>query len=66
MSITDNEIADVDRAHRDANIRAARSTGFKRRVFLAFARLFGWAGDIGRDIQRDEHRGKDDNYHDEY
>ena len=66
MGVTDDEIAEVDRAHRDANMRAMKSTGFKRRVFLAFARLFDWAGDIGREIQRDDQRGKDDSYHDEY
>jgi len=66
MSITDKEITDVDRAHRDANMQAMKSTGFKRRVYLYFAQFFGWAGDLGREIKRDEQRGKDDKYHDEY
>lgn len=66
MNITDKEISDVDRAHRDANIMAMRSTGWRRRIHLAFARFFSWAGDIGRKIQRDEQRGKDDSYHDQY
>lgn len=66
MTTTEQQIKDVDRAHRDANMQAMRSTGLKRRIFLALARLFDWAGDIGREIQRDEQRGKDDKYHGEY
>ncbi|WP_028955891.1 hypothetical protein [Sulfitobacter sp. 20_GPM-1509m] len=66
MPIRDEEIAEIDQFHRDANMQAMRTTGWKRRVHLAFARLFGWVGDIGREIQRDEQRGKDDTYHGEY
>lgn len=66
MAVQDSEIAEVDQAHRDANMRALRQTGWRRKVSLAFARFFGWCGDLGREIQRDEKRGKNDNYHDEY
>lgn len=66
MTDLDKDIADVDKAHRDANIRAMRTTGFKRRVYLLFASFFGWAGDLGREIQQEEQRGKDDSYHEEY
>lgn len=65
-SIKDNDIADMDRAHRAAVMRAIRSTGWRRRVHMAFARLFSCAGDLGRKIKRDDQRGKDDIYHDEY
>lgn len=62
----DDDIQQCDRLHRDCNIAAAKSTGFSRWVNLKFAAFFSWAGDLGREIQRDEQRGKDDNYHDEY
>lgn len=66
MTSTEKQIADLDRATRDANMAAMRSTGWKRRVHLAFARFFSWGGDIGREVLRDEQRGKDDTYHGEY
>lgn len=66
MSDTEEMIKDCDRWHRDANMRAARSTGWRKRVNLWFADLYGWLGDWGREIDRDEKRGKDDSYHDEY
>lgn len=60
------DIERCDRLHREANMAAARTTGFCSWLNLKFAAFFGWAGDLGREIQRDEFRGRDDNYHDEY
>ena len=51
---------------REANMAAMRSSGFRKWVYLRFAALFSWYGDLGREIQRIEQRGKDDRYHDEY
>jgi hypothetical protein len=62
----DEDIKRCDRLTREANMAAARTKGFKRWVHLKFASLFSWLGDAGREIQRDEQRGKDDRYHDEY
>lgn len=62
----DRDIAEADRAHRDAVMRAVRSTGWRQKIHLVFARFFSWAGDLGREIKRDQQRGKDDTYHDEY
>lgn len=66
MSDMEDKIEEVDRLHRDANMSAMSAHGWKRAVFFAFARFFDWAGKTGRNIQRDEQRGKDDTYHDEY
>jgi hypothetical protein len=62
----DEDIKMCDEAHRDANMRAARSSGFPRWINRKFAVFFSWAGDLGREIKREEQRGKDDTYHDEY
>ena len=62
----DDDIARCDRLTRDCNIAAAQSTGIKRWINLKFAAFFSWAGDLGREIQRDEQRGEDDSYHDGY
>lgn len=64
--IKDDDIAEMDRAHRDAVMRAIRSTGWRQSVHMAFARFFSWAGDLGREIKRYDQRGKGDSYHDEY
>lgn len=66
MSDWDKLISDVNRAHRDANMQAMRSTGRAKRIYLTLARLLDWAGDLGREAQREEQRGKDDTYHGEY
>jgi hypothetical protein len=62
----DKDIKDCDRLTREANMAAMRSSGFRKWVHLKFAALFSWYGDLGREIQRIEQRGKDDKYHDEY
>ena len=59
-------IKDCDRMHRDANVRAMRSKGWKKVINLRFAAFASWVGDWAREIERDEQRGKDDTYHDEY
>ena len=59
-------IEDCDQFTRDANMRAIQSQGWRKSVHLWFAGLFSWLGDWGREIERDELRGKDDDYHDEY
>lgn len=65
-SVKDEDIERCDRLHREANMNAMRTTGIVRWVNLKFAAFFGWAGDLGREVKRDEQRGKDDTYHDEY
>jgi hypothetical protein len=62
----DDDISECDRRVRESNMAAMRTKGLARWINLKFAAFFSWAGDLGRDIQRDEKRGKDDNYHDEY
>lgn len=64
--IPTNEIEDVRKALRDANMMAAKSTGFRRWMALKFAAFFSWAYDLAHEINHDIERGKDDNYHDEY
>ena len=64
--VKDEDIARCDALHRDANMMAMRSTGFMKWLFLKFADFFGWAGDLGRELQEEERRGKDDTYHGEY
>lgn len=59
-------IKECDTWTRDANMRALRTTGWRRSINLWFARLASRLGDWGREIERDEMRGPDDNYHDEY
>jgi hypothetical protein len=61
-----DDIERCDRLVREANIAATRTKGFRRWVNLRFAALFSWLGDLGRDLERDEQRGNDDTYHDEY
>lgn len=62
----DDDISRCDRLVRECNMTAARTKGITRWVNYKFAAFFSWAGDLAREIQRDEQRGKDDNYHDEY
>lgn len=62
----DEAIRETDKMHRDATMRAMRSTGWVRKVNLWFARFFDYVGTELREIQEDERRGKDDNYHNEY
>lgn len=62
----EEKIKEMNSLVRECNMRASRSKGFNRLVDLKFASFFSWVGDLGREIQQDEQRGKDDNYHDEY
>jgi len=60
---------DIDRCNRlvrECIMGAATSVGFKRWMYLKFAAFFTWASDLGREIQREEQHGDNDNYHDEY
>lgn len=59
-------IRDADAEQRRAIMSAIKTTGWKRRVHLWFASVFGWIGDEMREIEAQRKRGKDDRYHDEY
>ena len=59
-------INQFDKVTRKANMKAMRSSGWRKTVHLWFAGFFSRMGDLYREIERDELRGKDDNYHDEY
>lgn len=59
----DDDIKRCDEIVRECNIKATRSTGFRRWVYLKIADLFSALGDMGREVQRDKQRGDDDNYH---
>jgi hypothetical protein len=62
----DTTIREADKMHREAIMSAMRSTGWKRKIGLLFARFFSHVGDEMRRDQADELRGKDDKYHDQY
>ena len=66
MSDIRKMIDDCDRWHREANMKAIRSAGWRQRIELMFAAWWSYIGNWGREIERDEQRGKDDKYHDEY
>lgn len=66
MADTRKIIEDCGRLHREANMQAMRADGLKKATYLWFAGIWASLGDWGREIERDEQRGKDDNYHDEY
>jgi len=66
MNDTRKMIKDCDQLHREANMNALRASGWRKRVHLIFAAWFSMLGDWGREIERGEQRGKDDEYHDEY
>ena len=59
-------IKDADAEQRRAIMSAMKTTGWKRRVHLWFASVFGKISDEMQDIEAQRKRGKDDGYHDEY
>ena len=59
-------IKDANAEQRRSVMSAMKTTGWKRRVHLWFASVFGKISDEMQDIEAQRKRGKDDGYHDEY
>lgn len=64
--IPQKDIENVRRALRDANMDAARYTGFRRYVSLKFAAILSWLYDEAQAANQDAQRGKDDNHYNEH
>ena len=59
-------IKNANAEQRRAVMGAMKTTGWRRRVYLWLASVFGKISDEMQEIEAQRKRGKDDTYHDEY